>query len=212
MCISLCTEKPEPTAEKIHEWEAQTCAMNDSNDPAMIDKRRHRYPFAIVWTPLPLITWLIPFIGHTGICNSQGTSFDFQGPYTIGKDRLAFGNPTRYLTLKPPQSFIVGGGGRASDVDGINSASAARAWDVAVAKANACYSRRMHDLCCDNCHSHCARALNEMAYGGFTHWNMALVCFWVFFTAPYVDFTSFLRSWLPFCLILGSVLTFVYAL
>lgn len=24
-------------------------------------------PFSIVWTPLPLITWILPFIGHTGI-------------------------------------------------------------------------------------------------------------------------------------------------
>jgi hypothetical protein len=24
-------------------------------------------PFTIVWTPLPLLTWILPFIGHTGI-------------------------------------------------------------------------------------------------------------------------------------------------
>ncbi len=23
-------------------------------------------PFAIVWSPIPLITWLMPFIGHMG--------------------------------------------------------------------------------------------------------------------------------------------------
>jgi len=33
-----------------------------------IDKINHRYPFCIVWTPLPLISWFIPIIGHTGIC------------------------------------------------------------------------------------------------------------------------------------------------
>lgn len=33
-----------------------------------IEKDKNRYPFCIVWTPLPLISWFIPIIGHTGIC------------------------------------------------------------------------------------------------------------------------------------------------
>jgi hypothetical protein len=24
-------------------------------------------PYSIVWTPLPVLTWILPFIGHTGI-------------------------------------------------------------------------------------------------------------------------------------------------
>lgn len=33
-----------------------------------IDKIHQRYPYCIVWTPLPLISYIFPFIGHTGIC------------------------------------------------------------------------------------------------------------------------------------------------
>jgi hypothetical protein len=32
------------------------------------DPKYHCYPFCIVWTPLPLISWFLPFIGHVGIC------------------------------------------------------------------------------------------------------------------------------------------------
>lgn len=32
------------------------------------DVERNRYPYCIVWTPLPLISWFLPMIGHTGIC------------------------------------------------------------------------------------------------------------------------------------------------
>lgn len=32
------------------------------------DIKNHRFPFCIVWTPLPLISWFLPIIGHTGIC------------------------------------------------------------------------------------------------------------------------------------------------
>jgi hypothetical protein len=57
-----------------------------------IDVAHSRFPFAIVWTPIPCLTWLFPFIGHMGICDSRGVAYDFAGPYTIGVDELAFGS------------------------------------------------------------------------------------------------------------------------
>jgi len=60
-----------------------------------VDPARNRYPYCIVWSPLPPITWLLPFIGHTGICDSEGVIWDFAGPYTIGREKMAFGSPTR---------------------------------------------------------------------------------------------------------------------
>ena len=34
------------------------------------DAHNARFPLSIVWTPLPGISWLLPFIGHTGICDA----------------------------------------------------------------------------------------------------------------------------------------------
>ena len=39
-------------------------------------------------------------------------------------------------------------------------------WDASVGVGNRIYSKRMHNLCCDNCHSHVARCLNTMLYDG----------------------------------------------
>jgi hypothetical protein len=64
-----------------------------------VDVARSRFPYAIVWTPLPLITWFLPFIGHMGICDSRGVIYDFAGPYTIGIDQMAFAKPTRCVHL-----------------------------------------------------------------------------------------------------------------
>lgn len=50
---------------------------------SQIDPANDRYPCCIVWTPLPLITWFIPFIGHMGICTSAGIIRDFAGPYFV---------------------------------------------------------------------------------------------------------------------------------
>merc|ERR1719433_2521150 len=100
-----------------------------------VDHSKHRYPCAIVWTPLPFITWLCPVIGHTWICTSDGVIHDFGGPYYIAEDNMTFGWPTRYVQLNP---------------DKIDKNSGVT-WDVGVSEGNREYSGRMHNLCCDNC-------------------------------------------------------------
>lgn len=85
-----------------------------------------KYPFCIVWTPIPVLTWFFPFIGHmgryflwffslllfllsnyyngfcpkfVGVAMSNGVIRDFAGPYFVSEDNMAFGRPTRYLRL-----------------------------------------------------------------------------------------------------------------
>lgn len=71
--------------------------------PSVVDTKvipkEDKYPFCIVWTPIPPITIFFPFIGHMGIGDSRGVIYDFQGPYTIGEGNLAFGRTARYLQL-----------------------------------------------------------------------------------------------------------------
>jgi transmembrane protein 222 len=128
--------------------------------------------FTIVWSPLPPITWLIPFIGHTGICDSNGIASDFQGPYYVGDDgRMAFGAPTRALKI---------------------SGVAAEPWDAAIQTANEVYRGRMHNICCDNCHSH--------AYG-ITKWNMVKIATLVFFRGRFLSWSAILQQFLPLTLL-----------
>lgn len=58
--------------------EAVSRAMKNEN------KSQDRYPFCIVWTKLPCVTWLLPFIGHVGIGDSKGRIWDFAGSYYVG--------------------------------------------------------------------------------------------------------------------------------
>ena len=67
-----------------------------------VDPKRQRYPFCIVWTPLPLITSILPFIGHVGVCTSEGIVHDFGGSGYIGIDNMTFGKPYKYLQLSSP--------------------------------------------------------------------------------------------------------------
>lgn len=68
-------------------------------DAMKIDPKRDRFPCCIVWTPLPFISWLIPFIGHVGICREDGVILDFAGPNFVCVDNFAFGAVSRYIQI-----------------------------------------------------------------------------------------------------------------
>ena len=75
-----------------------------SENMAKIDHELQRYPHSIVWTPIPCLTWLFPFIGHMGIATTEGIIRDFAGPYYVSTDNMAFGAPTKYWTLDPSRA------------------------------------------------------------------------------------------------------------
>lgn len=173
--------KPHPTDPETNDFTMATKASKSNNDNI---GKGEDLSFCVVWTPLWPITLILPFIGHTGMTDSHGVVNDFQGSYYIGTDgRMAFGNPTRYLKLDI--GYLSGGSER---------------WDEALDEANRIYSNRIHNICCDNCHSHVCVALNRMplkAYG-ISKWNMVKLCFLVFFRANFVSIGGFLCQFLPF--------------
>lgn len=153
----------------------------------MINYDTDKYPFCIVWTPIPVLTWFFPFIGHMGIALSNGVIRDFAGPYFVSEDNMAFGRPARYLQLSPYK--VINNGG-------------ATEWDECVSKASVVYGTRMHNLFWDNCHSHVGMALSLMHYDGSNTWNMIRLAFWMFFWGQYVRVGGFIKTWLPFTIIL----------
>jgi len=151
--------------------------------------------FCILWSPLWPITLFLPFIGHTGIADSRGIAHDFEGSYYVGTDgRMAFGPPTRYLKVVTPNVGSLPAGG-------------AEAWDEALHEARRIYETRVHNICCDNCHSHVCTALNRMDLPmtantcKISKWNMVKLCFLIFFRAKFVSLGAILCQFLPFAIL-----------
>lgn len=69
------------------------------HESMQIDPGRARFPRCIVWSPLPVISWFIPFIGHVGICREDGVILDFAGPNFVCIDNFTFGSATRYIQI-----------------------------------------------------------------------------------------------------------------
>uniref|UniRef100_A0A0L8GI07 Transmembrane protein 222 n=1 Tax=Octopus bimaculoides TaxID=37653 RepID=A0A0L8GI07_OCTBM len=124
---------------------------NGRRNSVRIDLRNSRFPFSIVWTPIPCLT---------------------------------------YWTLDP-------------------SKVSKDTWDWAVAEASEEYKKRMHNLFCDNCHSHVAMALNLMKYDDSSCWNMVKLCFLMMIHSRYVSFCGFLKTWLPFLIVFSVILILI---
>ena len=71
--------------------------MREFRDKYNVIPEENKYPFCIVWTPLPVISWFLPIIGHVGICTSEGIIHDFGGSRFISVNKMTFGNPYKYV-------------------------------------------------------------------------------------------------------------------
>lgn len=150
-----------------------------------------RYPFSIVWTPLPVITWFIPLIGHTGIANSEGIIHDFGGSYYIAVDHFTFGRPTKFLKLEP-------------------SKAQARDWNDAIQVSANKFCGQQHNIIFNNCHSHVADTLNEMKYNGKDNYNQFDVFLMMTLHSKYVGLRGFLLQWGVFLFLLMIVIVLLF--
>lgn len=75
----------------------QTCGIHEamatvkSEGVVYLPDSGERAPMSVVWTTLPGISFLLPPIGHVGIADSKGITFDFSGPYQVRESHT----PTR---------------------------------------------------------------------------------------------------------------------
>ena len=132
---------------------------------------------------MPGITWFLPFIGHTGVCGSDGVIHDFAGPYYVSIDDFAFGTTVKYLFLDiTPEDY--------------------ERWDRCVKAADKTYRGRMHNICCDNCHNHVARALNNFKYRGREDYTMVSVAWMLLWEGKYVSWWALIKTYLVLAIIL----------
>lgn len=122
---------------------------------------------------------------------------------------MAFGKPTRYLQLDISK---VAGGAEAWD-RAVREASeeykVLKTFVLSLSKAHPVYiffsaskQGRVHNLCCDNCHSHVSMALNLMEYGSSTSHNMFQLAIWSFLFSKYTGIKGFLLTWVPFLIVI----------
>lgn len=158
-----------------------------------IDSHGKRFPYCIILQPFPIISWVLPFAGHMGITDSRGVVYDFQGPYTIVRDRPMLGCVTRTVQLDPTLTTAMSSNDNLNDFE---------IYDQCIAEGVKHYSNRVHILCWDNCNHHVAYTLNILGYDNIK--NYGLLRLWVIFAfrSKAIGIEGFISTWLPFIIFL----------
>ena len=182
-----------PQNEYNYENENELMFKKDTQKKLTIDNIKQRYPYCLVWTPIPCISWFIPSIGHAGICNSEGVIHDFAGPYCVSVDNMAFGNPTKFVILELSQKEFA-------------------EYDKAVEYGKKCYNKLSYDFFTNNCHSFIASVLNNLNYKGKRNYNMVNV-WWILSTkSKYITWTDLFKTYYGFIIIICFILILRYFL
>ena len=155
-----------------------------------IDIKSSLFPYCIVWTPIPLLTYLIPCIGHTGIGNSSGIIHDFAASFFVSVDNFAFGKPTKYIQLELTEQEK-------------------NEWDNAILKGDKKYNKEEHKIFTNNCHSHVAYVLNQLNYKGRNDYNMVSIWWMLIAKGKYVSFCGFFKTYIGFLIIIIIILAII---
>ncbi|XP_076886267.1 protein RTE1-HOMOLOG-like [Bidens hawaiensis] len=165
-----------------------------------IDPTRARFPCCIVWTPLPVLSWLLPFIGHVGIGREDGVIVDFAGPNFVSVDNFAFGPVARYLQITKEK-------GSEEEYRLVESGRSHYSWDEALKKTTQEYQKQTYSVLTCNCHSFLANHLNRLE-SQTSGWNVVNVAALIMFKGKWVSTPSMVRSYLPFMVVLFMGVTF----
>ncbi|GMY28860.1 protein REVERSION-TO-ETHYLENE SENSITIVITY1 isoform X1 [Fagus crenata] len=169
-----------------------------------VDSKKAKFPCCIVWTPLPVVSWLAPFIGHVGICMEDGSVLDFAGSNFVNVDDFAFGAVARYLQLDREQCcFPPNIAGHTCKHGYMHTEyGTSITWDDALRSSMRNFENKSYNLFTCNSHSFVANCLNRLCYSGSMSWNMINVAALILFEGHWVDSMSIVRSFLPFIVVL----------
>lgn len=161
-----------------------TMPSTRSNSPS-IDPLNNLYPNCIVFGVLPLITWLIPVIGHIGIGDSNGHIHDFAGSCHIGYNQFMTGRVTKYYHLDQIDSTIL---------------------DRSIIIANNKYNKQHHNIISNNCHHHVSDVLRATQLPQYNNVTMLQTWWLITVYGRYSTWAGLIYTWLPFCSILIAAL------
>lgn len=182
--------KQPPKEPKNKSKSEKRVATTTRRQHRLVNPESETWPVSIVWTPIPILTWFLPTIGHTGITDSRGVIYDFSDDYHVSVDNFSFGDPTKVYQFST--SAIPHG---------------EQSWDQSIKETAEYFNRTRHSLCFNNCHQYIAEVLNRANYGNRKDWSQTAVWWMITYRSEYVGFGGFLRQWLPFTIILITSLT-----
>jgi hypothetical protein len=172
------------------------------SDPP-INASRARFPFCLVWGPLPLISWILPFIGHLGLSDSKGRIHDFQGP--IGIDQFMVGKPTKFIPID--ESSWKAWLNEQESGGELTIEEVSKRWDNGLEGADRTFEQTSHNLFVNNCHHHSAAALKKI---GFRRFSSQFAAWWYMIRyGRYVSWGALTSTYAPAAVIWAIIIMLI---
>ncbi|KAH0460013.1 hypothetical protein IEQ34_010676 [Dendrobium chrysotoxum] len=178
-------------------------SLNDLWPLDEMNPKKGRFPCCIVWTPLPIISWLAPYIGHVGICLEDGAVLDFAGSNFVNIDNFAYGAVAKYVQLDRKQCCFPANLSSHTCRQPYQHAEGGTAisWDYALDICTQQYQHKYYNLFTCNCHSFVSKCLNQLAYNGHVRWNLLNLVVLILWKGQWIDGMSVFRSFFPFAFV-----------
>ncbi|XP_020243806.1 protein REVERSION-TO-ETHYLENE SENSITIVITY1 [Asparagus officinalis] len=169
-----------------------------------IDPKNAKFPCCIVWTPLPIVSWLAPYIGHLGICREDGAVLDFAGSNFVGVDNFSYGAVARYLQLDREQCCFPPNLSEHTCEQSYKhmEQGTSISWDDALNSSTQHFQHKYYNLFTCNCHSFVANCLNRLAYNASVRWNIINLVGLVILKGKWVNGMAVVRSFFPFVVVM----------
>ena len=164
----------------------------DDEETGLINSQKpHPLSCCVVWTPIPLLSWICPSLGHIGVTDSHGITYDFEGPYYIGKGKMIFGDPRRKWPINVDPAI----------------------WDDAIHSTSRFFEHVNYNLLCSNCHYFAAAVLDKVDYppiipftGKWTSGATVKIAYGMTLHGRSLSIIDSLIIWIPFLVFILFVL------
>lgn len=188
------------TMAESQDQEALMHLLDSSSAESLPEFSIDRFPRSIVWTPLPIVSWLAPFLGHVGVCREDGIILDFAGSYYVNIDSFAFGAAARFVHLDWQQCCFPPYLSRHTCKSGFEHAQAGTAlsWDDGLRSCMQHFQHQSYNPFTCNCHSFVSCFLNRIAYQGSIDWSVITIVFLIFSKGQWVSKWAVAKAFAPF--------------
>jgi hypothetical protein len=167
--------------------------LRDSDAP-MVSNQSTGIESCVVWTSIPIFSWVLPWIGHVGISDSLGTVHDFQGDFTIGRGQMLFGDPKQKWVVPIDRAVL----------------------DEAILDTATEFRRVPYSFFCSNCHFFVASCLQRAGLPtpcGCSDWRRGATAKIIWSIALHgrsISVCDFITIWIPPVIFVGLILFFVW--
>jgi hypothetical protein len=64
--------------------------LGEEEASSVVGPDKDHFPMCVVWSPIPMLSWLLPVSGHLGMVDSAGVVSDFAGSCYIHNHKRRF--------------------------------------------------------------------------------------------------------------------------